>query len=82
MLMEAGRTSVRVQVKGRGYYEVLTLDNVWDKAYKRECSTYEELPEEIQRKLAVLTMVERNNTIQGVGRKMSPSVYWIHIDKV
>ena len=73
---------VRVRVKHNGYYEVIALANIWDKAYKKECSPYEELPEEIQRKLAVLAMLEPNNTVQGVGRRVSETVYWVRIDKV
>ena len=73
---------IRVWGKHNGYCEVIALDNIWDKAYKKECIPYEELSEEIQRKLAVLTMLEPNDTVQGVGRRSTQTVYWICIDSV
>ena len=76
---------VRVEIKSNGYYDVLTLDNIWDKSYKREYHTYDDLPEEMQRKLAVLQMVERtlddDGIVGGVGKRVSSSVFWINIEK-
>ncbi len=78
-------STVRVELLPNGCYDILTLDTIWDKGYKGTYKNFEALPEELQRKVAVLAMLKPSTAtgeeLLGIGRKITKDICWVYLDQ-
>jgi hypothetical protein len=69
-----------------GFSLTKVMDVTDDTAYKKlpptspMTVTQEGLPEGMQQKLALLSMMEPNAYVEGVGMRTDDWFYWVHID--